>query len=107
MSLEEIGNQAQKKFPMEHSIALEVDYRPISKDTRAEIIFGWDDQDYVLITVEKSGAILDDNDGFNPVTPKEVIEQLLGSIKELQKERIPGTMQKLEFLRKEISKIKL
>lgn len=99
--LEEIATQSQRAYPKASMVGFEVLYRPGSSNIRAEIHLEKDDQDLVYVQVMKDGRILD---GFNlcPLTVVDLRNQLIGSIDQLLREYIPGSKEKLEFLKAQI-----
>ena len=97
-NLELISNQANNAFPNEKSIGMEIVYGKNSRlGIKCEIFFGWDDIDYVHVSVMSNNQIFDEN-SQKKLTEGDLKDLILSSILELQKENIPGTKNKLKFL---------
>lgn len=97
-NLELIADQANNAFPNEKGVGMEVVYQKNSRlGIRCEIYFGWDDVDYVHVSVMSNNQMYDEY-GQKKLNEQELKDLLLTSISGMQKENIPGTKNKLKFL---------
>lgn len=101
--LEDIAERADKKFPGKKHTCLEV---VRGKNPMAEIFLGWDDCDYLHVNYIKSGLSQNEDDHrefFNG--DKQLRDKLVEVIDEMLGEKIPGTKEKLEFIKSELLKV--
>lgn len=102
-TLEDIATTADKKFPDQKGVGLEVVYRPDSKrPIRAEIFFGWDDCDYLHITFTRDGKIINEDDPREHFSEALLRDRLILEINNLLEEKIPRTKEKLEYIKSEL-----
>lgn len=100
--LEEIADQSEELFPDCPEVFLSVIYTPNpAEPIQAQIHFGYEDQELVSVSMDSEGH-LTDNFSQTGLNTAELRGQLFKAIDQLQRERIPGTEEKLEFFRAQI-----
>lgn len=102
-TLEDIAVTANKNFPNQKGVGMEVVYRPDSKlPIRAEVFFGWDDCDYLHATFTRDEKIINEDDPREHFSEVLLRDRLIFEIDQLLKERIPNTKEKLEYIKSEL-----
>lgn len=105
--LENIANEANKKYPNQKGVGMEIVYKPNSvKNMKAEIFFGWDDCDYLHVNCYNDGRMQNDDDYREYFSEELLKERLIDEINELLEENIPGTKEKLEYIKRSIENLK-